>query len=287
MTQNMDALRTDVPSPMQSMSSARSNTSSASASPRPYVSKVGILPSSLPAYHKEYLEREKAGTEDDTAPLPAPNEPTTQPRSQAEQEEMARRLKPHSRSQLRLDESNKRPQGLTPVNLVKKPKPIRWQFGIRSRNAPWEALVCIYKALHKLGCGWIVDEDFEQLHGRGNGDTQYVHSVYMNVALALGGLTSSIRNGNGSFADSEYGAPFQREGDSDDARRYKLPADPWHIKVRWTTESESHAPQAPLAPCVGATQELLTVRLNRAQQALRLVEPAQARGGGAGEDEGT
>ncbi len=43
------------------MSSARSITStSTGASARPYVSKVGILPSSLPSYHTAYMEREKA-----------------------------------------------------------------------------------------------------------------------------------------------------------------------------------------------------------------------------------
>lgn len=177
LTQSIDTLHTDVPSPMHSMSSARSITStstSTGASPRPYVSKVGILPSSLPAYHKEYLEREKAGIENESPPPTAPNEPPVQPRTPAEQEETARRLKPHARSPLRLAETNKRPQGLTPVTSTKKPKPIRWQFGIRSRNAPWEALVCIYKALHKLGCGWILDEDFEKVDGNGDADNQYV-----------------------------------------------------------------------------------------------------------------
>jgi len=144
------------------MSSARSVTStSTGATPRPYVSKVGILPSSLPAYHKDYM----AGIVDPTV-APAPNEPPGPARTQAEQEETARRLRPHSRpSQLRLEEASKRPQGMTPVNLSKKPKPVRWQFGIRSRNAPWEALSCIYKALAKLGCGWVMDEDYDKVHG--------------------------------------------------------------------------------------------------------------------------
>ncbi len=143
------------------MSSARSITStSTGASARPYVSKIGILPSSTPSYHLAYMERKMARTAgDDLLEIrPAVGEASPQPRSQAEQEETARRLKPHSRSQLRLEEANKRPQGLTPVNVPgKKNKPVRWQFGIRSRNAPWEALVCIYKALSKLGVGWYVD----------------------------------------------------------------------------------------------------------------------------------
>jgi len=164
-TTGMGALNTESDSgqsPLASMSSARSATStSTSATPRPYVSNVGILPSSLPAYHKDYM----AGIVDPTA-APAPHEPPGPARTQAEQEETSRRLRPHSRpSQLRLEEASKRPHGLTPVNPTKKPKPVRWQFGIRSRNAPWEALSCIYKALGKLGCGWVVDEDYEKAHG--------------------------------------------------------------------------------------------------------------------------
>ncbi|KAK0728677.1 Pkinase-domain-containing protein [Lasiosphaeria miniovina] len=202
-------------SPMMdaNMSSARSITSvSTGTSTRPYVSKVGILPSSLPPYHKVFMEREKAKADGIEVPDSSPrvDELGSQPRSQAEQEETVRRLKPHSRSQLRLDEANKRPQGLTPVNPPKKTKPVRWQFGIRSRNAPWEALVCIYKALSKLGARWIVDEDYEKDH-------------------------------EGEGEDGYDGLPLNRKKDAiigiDPTKHYKLPADPWHIKIRWATET--------------------------------------------------
>ena len=212
-------------------SSSRSITStSTSASPRPYVSKVGVLPSSLPAYHKDYMEREKGGFEE-APPAPDAPEPTIHPRSQAEQEETIRRLKPHSRSQIRLDEASKRPQGLTPVHAPRKSKPVRWQFGIRSRNAPWEALVCIYKALNKLGCGWIPDEDYDKYHGSGDGDNKYVFRRSQDLVQDI--LT------NICFSDDDDydGAPLQREKRLDSFSKYKLPADPWHIQVRWTTDS--------------------------------------------------
>lgn len=159
------------------------------------------------------MEREKAKAEGLEPPdaIPTIVEPANQPRSQAEQEETIRRLKPHSRSQLRLDEANKRPQGLTPVNPPKKNKPARWQFGIRSRNAPWEALVCIYKALNKLGAGWIVDEDYERAH-RDDDDTD----DYDGPTIGRRKSTSNM----------------------DPTKIYRLPADPWHIKIRWTTDSE-------------------------------------------------
>ncbi|CRK43500.1 hypothetical protein BN1723_019215, partial [Verticillium longisporum] len=135
-------------SPMISASSARSGTSGVGAVPRPYISKIGILPSSLPDYHKEYVEREKAGIEDTPTPSIVVDEHGSSSRTDAEREELARHLKPHNKTQQRYaDESGQRPQGMTPVTApAKKVKPVRWQFGIRSRNAPWEALLCIHKA---------------------------------------------------------------------------------------------------------------------------------------------
>lgn len=196
---------------MLSMSSARSEMSKSSTIPRPYVSKIGILPTSIPAYHKDYIEREKAGTNSDSSPQILVNDDPLMSRTDAEKEETARRLKPHSRSQLRLDEANKRPQGMTPINPPKKTKPVRWQFGIRSRNSPWEALLCIHKALYKLGATYIPDEDYETRHAQ----------------------EREQESGNGSFADD-----YSNRGSTtsiDPQKRYKLPADPWHINVRWDT----------------------------------------------------
>lgn len=147
--------------------STRSNASTiTSTSPRGYVSKIGILPTSLPALHKELLDRQNAGIEEPLNSQPLPDLPQ-QPRTPAEQQEAARRLKPHAKNTLRLDDSQTRPQTMTPV-APKKAKPVRWQFGIRSRNAPWEALLCIYKALAKLGATWLVDEDYNKVHGPEN-----------------------------------------------------------------------------------------------------------------------
>lgn len=142
--------------------STRSTSTVTSASPRGYVSHVGILPTSLPALHREYLERQNAGI-DEPVDVEVPDVPL-QPRTPAEQQEAVRRLKPHSKNTMRHDESHNRPQQMTPV-APKKSKPVRWQFGIRSRNAPFEALLCIYKALAKLGATWLEDEDFDKVHG--------------------------------------------------------------------------------------------------------------------------
>lgn len=210
-TSGVEVLKTDphveVPDTGSSplASSARSITStSTTASPRPYVSKVSVMPSSLPAYHKDYMERERSGLIDEPVEPPVAPEPSSQPRSEDERQESLRRLKPHTRNSVRLDEANKRPQGLTPVNPPKKPKATRWQFGIRSRNAPWEALGVIYRSLSKLGCSWVPDEDYEKEHGR-----------------------DAEQNGHRRGTSSKSNDP---------TKIYKLPADPWHIQVRWETE---------------------------------------------------
>ena len=177
-----------------------------------------MLPSSLPGYHKEYMEKRNAG-EDPTASLQAGGiEEPPSSRTEAEKQEMARRLKPHSRNHLRMDEPSKRPQGMTPINPPKKPKPVRWQFGIRSRNAPWEALLTIHKALRKLGATYIPDEDFDPSQNR-----------------------SEPPSGEGSFADDYKGGQSGKGSSTsmDPVKRYNLPADPWHIKVRWDAASRS------------------------------------------------
>ncbi|KAG9252007.1 kinase-like domain-containing protein [Emericellopsis atlantica] len=200
-------------SPMMSQSS-RSGISGSGIGSRPYVSKVGILPSSIPTYHKDYMERKNAGEDTVAPPAAAGIEEPPSNRTDAEKQEMARRLKPHSRSQLRIDEAAKRPQGMTPINPTKKPKPVRWQFGIRSRNAPWEALLTIHKALRKLGATYIPDEDYDPRQGK----------------------DSEPPSGTGSFADDYASAGESGKGSSlsvDPAKRYKLPADPWRIRVRW------------------------------------------------------
>lgn len=136
---------------------------------RPYISKIGILPSSLPSYHKAYMESRKLGKEANLSLPPVDPIQHDHPQSSAEKAETARRLKPHSRSQLKLEEANKKPAGMTPVP-VKKAKPTKWQFGIRSRNQPLEAIGCIYRALQKLGAEWVVDEGFRHKSDDIDGD---------------------------------------------------------------------------------------------------------------------
>ena len=90
---------------------------------------------------------------------------TPKPQTPSEKAENARRLNPHSRSsQLKLDEANKKPGAMTPVPQ-KKSRPTKWQFGIRSRNQPLEAIGCIYRALRKLGAEWLSTDDWASRSG--------------------------------------------------------------------------------------------------------------------------
>ncbi|KAI9735704.1 MAG: Protein kinase [Claussenomyces sp. TS43310] len=204
------------------------NSASTDRSAIPNISKIGILPSSLPAYHRDYMEARKAGSEKSTTLPPIDNEHHEHKPSGAEQAETARRLKPHSRSQMKLDEASKKPAGMTPVP-IKKSKPTKWQFGIRSRNQPLEAIGCIYRALQKLGAEWVADE--EQVYKAKEGEQRE-------------------RNNGESFLslDSEDGGPLHhvesivKEGNLSNGIRftsrdpnasYKLPADPWVLRVRW------------------------------------------------------
>ncbi|RQM05257.1 hypothetical protein DH86_00001793 [Scytalidium sp. 3C] len=217
------------PSPLLDSMSPRSSTSAGTErSIRPYVSKVGILPSSLPAYHRDYMQAKKAGRTPVT-PSANTNIDTDQgPQTEADKLETARRLNPHSRSQIKLDEASKRPIPMTPVPQ-KKAKPTKWQFGIRSRNQPLEAIGCIYRALQKLGAEWIVDED--------GGDSRSIRDED-NRFCSLPKFSSyadSSRNHDGSFVSEASGASLHHSNSlngnirfqSASSVNYKLPADPW------------------------------------------------------------
>ena len=66
-----------------------------------------------------------------------------------------RRLRPQSR--INPMAGREKPEMMTPLpprDAVKKSKPTKWQFGIRSRNSPSEAMLAIYKALKAMGAVW-------------------------------------------------------------------------------------------------------------------------------------
>ena len=102
-------------------------------------------------------------------------------------------------------------QGMTPIenpsrNKTTKPKPTKWQFGIRSRNQPAEAMLAIYKALKAMGADWEVPR-------------------FRKPGSHLSGSRSRSRSRSrsGSESESDGGGDEQRweeeEGEEDERRR--------------------------------------------------------------------
>ncbi|KAJ5054115.1 uncharacterized protein L3040_000398 [Drepanopeziza brunnea f. sp. 'multigermtubi'] len=219
------------PSPLvDTVSPLSSSSITTERSTRPYVSKIGILPSSLPAYHRDFMEAKHTGRNIGSTLSTAHSEiDEPQPQTDAEKAETARRLNPHSRSQLKLEEASKRPAGMTPVPQ-KKAKPTKWQFGIRSRNQPLEAIGCIYRALQKLGAEWTVDEDWEPFRRDPVGDDRTNNNSFVS-----NGSGASLHHAE-SIGPNDRSSSNIRFGNVDPKASYKLPADPWVIRVRWKKE---------------------------------------------------
>lgn len=147
------------PSPLTSMDKNRhgSGGSTQLIESRSPASTIAVLPSSLPEYHVAYM---RGHVSSDPPAAPSQEAPTEgRPRTKEEKEAAARRLKPHSRSTTNMQRNAaKPPEPMTSLPdekpVVKKVKPQKWQFGIRSRNTPCEAMLALYKALQKMGAQW-------------------------------------------------------------------------------------------------------------------------------------
>ncbi|EMC92524.1 hypothetical protein BAUCODRAFT_54267, partial [Baudoinia panamericana UAMH 10762] len=140
-------------------------------------STVAILPSSLPGFHEAYMRGSLTKATSPTQPHPDELYEPGQPRTKEEQEATARRLKPHSKSSVNLHhrhEHVEKPEPMTalPERSAKKVKQTKWQFGIRSRNTPAEAMLAIYKALRKMGAVWEVSRAREPGAGSGEGSPE-------------------------------------------------------------------------------------------------------------------
>ncbi|KAI5290404.1 Protein kinase [Ascosphaera aggregata] len=153
----------------------------------PRASHVRILPTSLPYVHDQIMaQREaKARARAEAAAQDAKMKeeerqrerllrgeslgatdyelvsPLTQERSLEEQAASARALKPHSRSLVDLHRLNLEPPVAGSSNKSgngsSKPRKRKWQFGIRSRNQPYEAMLFLYKAIKAQGGVWQIE----------------------------------------------------------------------------------------------------------------------------------
>ena len=187
----------------------------------PYKSSIAILPSSMPTYHRAYMEKlkaEKSGAsyKEKPAEQANPNQTGTP------------KLKLQSKSQINLEKADQKPEGLTPMP-VKKPRQTRWQFGIRSRNPPLDAMYCIYRALQRLGAEWEDTSKQQQAIEGDNGD-----EPGRNNRPRANSVESRGRD-QAATASSKARSGADKALDPDD--EHYMPPDPWLIRCRWITES--------------------------------------------------
>lgn len=189
--------------------------------------------------------------------------------SSEEQAETARRLKPHSRSTIQIQSiTADAPKGVIIATPTKPPKGQRtkWQFGIRSKNEPIDAVSCLYKALVSMGdCQWRVAPPKQKAKKDPHDGTPYPVNVegatHLTTAestlsespekdkhnlrgerpsqispadLAVDGAKDSNEIDHG---DNAYDDTSEDENDSDIDINVMpdgyLPKDPWVIHVRW------------------------------------------------------
>ena len=226
-----------------------SNASSQLASVRSPVSTIAILPSSLTEYHTAYMKGQ---------PRPSPGSQGLEgPPSSGQTEEQraanARRLKPNFRTLP--DPQRPRPEPMTALP-TKKTRPTKWQFGIRSRNQPAEAMLAIFKALKAMGADWEVPEP-RKAGGRSGsrsrsgsqasqeqpGSRSRTHSQSSSISSH-----SSQDDTRSDDEDSHDRKPLTvRNASSDQESRgrqkrhynhtndwgYRIPEDPWVINARF------------------------------------------------------
>lgn len=132
----------------------------------PRVSHVRILPTSLPYVHDQLMEqrdreqraREQMLAERRQEAARADEEGRSFEHGELSQDEQAltaRALKPHSRSVVDLDKLRLEPPIGHPISQQPK-KSRKWQFGIRSRNQPYEAMLYLYRAIVAQGGVWDI-----------------------------------------------------------------------------------------------------------------------------------
>ncbi|EME46702.1 hypothetical protein DOTSEDRAFT_70641 [Dothistroma septosporum NZE10] len=225
------------------------STSSSILESRSPASTVAILPSSLPDYHAAYM---KGHIDKSSSPTNA-HDDDGKPRTKEEQEATARRLKPHSRSSANLHrQPHEKPEPLTSLpeggKHAKKQRPTKWQFGIRSRNSPSEAMLAIYRALQKMGAQWELPK-LKEPGDPGSGEA----SPDRGGGRERSNSPEYSDSDPGSGTDPEYATHEEqahrrarRQNRSDIRGRerygryndwgYAIPEDPWVINARFKKE---------------------------------------------------
>jgi carbon catabolite-derepressing protein kinase len=223
-----------------------STSSSQLATVRSPISTIGVLPSSTPEYHKAYMKGHPK-------PLQRQQEfegPPSAGLSEEERATQARRLRPNFRAIP--DQNRQRPEPMTTMP-AKKPRPTKWQFGIRSRNQPAEAMLAIFKALRAMGADWEVPK-IRKAGGRSESQSPGSNKSESPPRSRSRGSSVSSSSSHEEDAGSDDEASASRRElsvrNGDDAGRtsrgrsrkhhnaandwgYKIPEDPWVINARF------------------------------------------------------
>ena len=183
--------------------------------PRP--SHVRILPTSLPYVHDQLMEqrdreqREKRARDDEVrrqvaAELEAEGRGRPGELSPEEQAATARALKPHARSIIDLDKLRLEPPIGHPIAQQAPKRSRKWQFGIRSRNQPYEAMLYLYRAIAAQGGVWDIQP-----------------------------VESGTQIGPNATPSPDKPKPLQNKY-PDLPSDYYIPKDPWFIRARLLKE---------------------------------------------------
>jgi carbon catabolite-derepressing protein kinase len=233
---------TDHDRPRQGSNASSQLAANATRSP---VSTIAILPSSLPEYHKAYM---KGHPRPQQPPQDIEGSPLSAEQTEEQRAISARRLKPNFRA---LPDGNRhRPEPMTALP-AKKPRPTKWQFGIRSRNSPAEAMLAIFKALKAMGADWEVptirktggrsasrgSQEKSESRSRSHSQSSSVssHSSHDEMdrsddeAPRRGSL--SVRNANEDGQETR-GRQKKHYNHTNDWG-YRVPEDPWVINARF------------------------------------------------------
>ena len=275
--------------PSSTSQDAPINAAREGAPEKPYVSKIGILTTSLPMYHNQIMDmRRKDQHERHALEKGESLQPEemgklsklsldidSQEQSLEEQAMTARRLKPYSRSTLQLQaitaNASKDPTGVVITVTKTKGNRTKWQFGIRSKSEPLDAIKCLYKALASMGdCQWQVAEP-QQSKPRDGAPYPVNVTGATHLTAAESTLSESpekdkhhVQNGHRAPANDpsdssgddnatsesdhverqpSYADDSDSENDEDvDIDHFPpgyIPKDPWCIHVRWEKKGMS------------------------------------------------
>lgn len=174
------------------------------------------------------------------------------------------------------------------ANQPRRPRVTRWQFGIRSRNLPLEAIACIYRALKRLGAEWV-ETPAERDSDNNSGDEEEEHSgsdsghesEHDDEEEDEEDEEGSQHSGGSYHSDEEHTDSDVESNHSHREHRQQGPAkppkDPWLINVRFlktpsTSPTSSPNPSAVDNKRAKGVYVYITIQLYQLERGFYLVD---------------